>query len=50
MSAILDKFWKPNLDNFLVSYAVLPTRKLLKPVERKIIDEKKPIFNVPRAA
>jgi site-specific DNA-methyltransferase (adenine-specific) len=50
LSAILDKFWKPNLENFLVSYAVLPTSKLLKPVEKKIIQERKPIFNVPRVA
>jgi hypothetical protein len=50
VSAILDKFWKPNPENFLVSYSVLPTSKLLKPVEKRIVEEKKPIFNVPRAA
>jgi hypothetical protein len=50
MSAILDKFWEPNLDNFLVSYAVLPMRRLLKPVEKRIVEEKNPVFNVSRAA
>ena len=50
MSVILDRFWRPNLESFLVSYAVLPTRQLLKPVEKKVIEEKKPVFNVSRAA
>jgi site-specific DNA-methyltransferase (adenine-specific) len=50
MSAVLDKFCQPNLDNFIVSYAVLPAKELLWPVEKKVIDEKKPLFNVPRAA
>jgi site-specific DNA-methyltransferase (adenine-specific) len=48
MSAILDRFWRPNVENFLVAYELLPSRKLLKPVEKKVIDERKPVFNVPR--
>jgi len=48
LSVILDKFWVPDPDKFLVSYAVVPVRKLLKPLERKIIEERKPVFNVPR--
>jgi hypothetical protein len=50
ISAILDKFWKPNVENFLVSYAMLPTSNLLKPVEKKIVEERKPVFNIRRAA
>jgi site-specific DNA-methyltransferase (adenine-specific) len=50
LSAILEKFWRSDLENFVVCYAVLPTRELLKPVETKIVEEKKPVFNVPRAA
>jgi hypothetical protein len=49
ISAIVGKFWKPNLDEFFVSYAELET-KLLRPVEKKLIEEQQPIFNVPRAA
>jgi hypothetical protein len=50
VSVILDKFWRPNLDSFLVSYAVLPASPMLKAVEKKVIEERKPVFNVPRAA
>jgi hypothetical protein len=50
ISAILDKFWKPEPENFIVSYAVLATKGLLKPVEKRIVEERKPVFNVPRAA
>jgi hypothetical protein len=49
LSVILDKFWVPDPDKFLVSYAIVPVRKLLKPLERKIIEERKPVFNVPRS-
>jgi hypothetical protein len=45
LSAILDKFWKPNLDNFVVSYALVPTDRILVPLEKKIIEENKPIFS-----
>jgi hypothetical protein len=51
--AIADKLWQPNLDNLLVSYASLPEnspKSLLLPVEKRIVEEKRPIFNVPRAA
>ncbi len=49
-SAILDKLWKPNPESFLVNYAVLPTGRSLKAFEKKLIEERKPIFNVPRKA
>jgi site-specific DNA-methyltransferase (adenine-specific) len=53
LNAIVDKLWQPNVDNFLVSYATLPDKSpksLLLPIEKRIVEEKRPIFNVPRAA
>jgi site-specific DNA-methyltransferase (adenine-specific) len=53
LSAVVDKLWQPNPDNLLVSYAALPEnspKSLLLPVEKRIIEEKRPIFNVPRVA
>lgn len=53
LSAIADKLWQPNLDRLLVSFATLPAnspKSLLLPIEKKIVEEKRPIFNVPRAA
>jgi site-specific DNA-methyltransferase (adenine-specific) len=53
LSAITDKLWQPNPDNLLVSYAALPEnspKSLLLPVEKRIVQEKRPIFNVPRDA
>ncbi len=52
LGAVTGKLWKPNPDDFLVSFAVLPSKpkKLLLEVERKVVKDQKPIFNVPRAA
>jgi len=50
MSVIIDKLWMPKPESFLVFYATLPEEILLKPVEKRLIEERKPIFNVPRAA
>jgi hypothetical protein len=50
MEAILDKFWEPKVDDFVISFAKIPVKAMLKPVERKIIEDEKPLFNVPRAA
>ena len=50
IDAILDKFWEPNPDDFLIRFAPISTKTLLKPVERKIIEDEKPLFNVPRVA
>jgi hypothetical protein len=53
LSAIAGKLWRPDLDSLLVAYAVLPDNSpkgVLRPVEKKIVEEKRPIFNVPRSA
>jgi hypothetical protein len=50
IDAILDKFWQPNPNDFLIKFAQIPTKMMLKPVERKIIEDEKPLFNVPRVA
>lgn len=49
-SAVTDIFWRPQIDDFNVRFAVLGATKLFKPVERKLIEEKRPVFNVPREA
>lgn len=49
VSALADASWRPALDDFIVSYAVVSPPKLLRPVETKIIEERKPLFNVPRS-
>jgi hypothetical protein len=49
ISAITEASWRPALDDFIVSYAVLSTPKLLRPTETKIIEERRPLFNVPRS-
>jgi site-specific DNA-methyltransferase (adenine-specific) len=51
LRAITEKLWKPNPEDFVVSYAVLLQKKtLLQALEKKIVEERKPIFNVPRSA
>jgi hypothetical protein len=47
---LLDRLWRPSPDDLLFSYATLPQRKLIRPVEQKIIREKRPLFNIPVAA
>jgi hypothetical protein len=53
LTAVADKLWRPNPDNLLVFYATLPEKSpksILLPVEKKLIEERKPIFNIPRSA
>jgi hypothetical protein len=51
LGAMAEKLWKPNPEDFIVSYTVLLLKKtLLQALEKKIVEEIKPIFNVPRSA
>jgi site-specific DNA-methyltransferase (adenine-specific) len=50
LDAIYDKFWQPKLDDFVITFAEIPEKGMLKPIERKIIEDRRPLFNVPRAA
>lgn len=50
LEALSSEFWQPEPERFIVSYAILPEKKLLRPVEHQLIEEKKPIFNIPRRA
>lgn len=50
ISAIANPFWRPDLNGFTVAYATITDLKLLRPVEKKLVEDWKPIFNVPRAA
>jgi site-specific DNA-methyltransferase (adenine-specific) len=49
MNAIFDKLWRPDPASFVLAYSVLPSR-LLRPVEKRVVEERRPVFNVPRKA
>jgi hypothetical protein len=44
------EFWQPEPKSFVVSFATLANSKLLLPVEHRLIEESKPLFNVGRKA
>ncbi|MEK6237959.1 MAG: hypothetical protein N2C14_24875 [Planctomycetales bacterium] len=48
--AFANSIWTPDPDNLFVAYAVTPTSELMKQVESRLIRERKPLFNIPRAA
>jgi len=50
LAAMTDKLWEPSPEHFIVSYTVLSEEKYLRPLEKKIVEERKPIFNIPRSA
>ena len=50
LAAMKSELWQPEPKTFVVSYATISEKKLLRPVEHRLIEESKPIFNVPRAA
>ena len=50
LEALSGEFWQPEPKTFTVSYATLPEKKLLRPVEHRLIEEEKPIFNILRSA
>jgi site-specific DNA-methyltransferase (adenine-specific) len=50
LAAISSDYWQPEPKAFVVSYATLSDKKLLRPVEHRLIEESRPIFNVPRKA
>ena len=49
--AIAEKLWRPDPDHFGIEYATLAQpMSILQAIERKIIEEQHPLFNVPRTA
>lgn len=42
--------WDPNPDELFVSYATILKKQLVRPVERRLIDERKPLFNIVNTA
>ncbi|MFN0051790.1 MAG: hypothetical protein ACKV0T_06345 [Planctomycetales bacterium] len=50
LAAMKSELWQPEPKTFVVSYATIASKKLLRPVEHRLIEESRPIFNVPRAA
>lgn len=50
LKPLLERLWRPSPDDLLFSYATLSERKLLRPVEQRLIRERRPLFNIPPAA
>lgn len=51
LEAIRDKFWQPDLRDFTVSYAtVLKPKTYRLAIEKRIVEEQRPVFNIPRTA
>jgi len=42
--------WDPNPDELQISFATVPEAKLMRPVELRLIFERKPLFNIVNAA
>ena len=49
VAAVADMLWKPDFDKLVVHFANVPL-KHVRSAEWRIIEEKKPIFNIPRQA
>jgi hypothetical protein len=51
LGAITEKLWKPKPENFIVNYEVIEEKKaFLHAVEKRLVDERHPLFNVSRSA
>src|SRR5581483_6205281 len=51
VTAIADKLWTPNFDNFFVDFAAIAKpNTVLQAIERKLVEERHPVFNIPRSA
>jgi len=50
LDALTNKFWSPDPRDFVVRYSVMREEKFLRPLEKRLVEERKPVFNVPRSA
>lgn len=51
LKAINEKLWRPNPDDFLVDFAKVDRPiGFLQALERKLVEERHPVFNIPRSA
>jgi site-specific DNA-methyltransferase (adenine-specific) len=51
VEAIAEKLWIPDVKDFRVDYAaVLQPNPVLQAIERKLVEERHPVFNIPRTA
>lgn len=51
LKAINEKLWRPDPENFVVDFAtVAGSTGFLQAIERKLVEERHPVFNVPRSA
>lgn len=49
LKAINERLWRPDPANFIVDFATV-NRPFLQAIERKLVEERHPVFNVPRLA
>lgn len=51
VAAVADKLWTPDVDNFVVDFAaIVRPSSVLQAIERRLVEERHPIFNIPRSA
>lgn len=51
LRAIYEKLWRPTPDDFIVDYTtIIRPMAFLRAIERKLVEERHPVFNVPRSA
>ena len=51
LKAINEKLWRPNPNDFIVEFAtVAGPISFLQAIERKLVEERHPVFNIPRSA
>ncbi|HVS36170.1 MAG TPA: hypothetical protein VMS17_11365 [Gemmataceae bacterium] len=49
--AMAEKLWTPDPDDFVVDFAAIPPpMSVLDAIERKLVEERRPVFNIPRSA
>jgi hypothetical protein len=51
LEALAEKLWTPNPDELTVDYAAVPQKMgYLRAIERRLVLERHPVFNIPRSA
>ena len=49
--AMAEKLWTPDPNNFVVDFAAIQRpMSVLEAIERKLVEERRPVFNIPRSA
>lgn len=51
LKAINERLWRPNPENFIVDFTTVNRpMSYLQAIERKLVEERHPVFNIPRSA